>query len=307
MLAHVDSSTGLTGFAGSRGPSSRSALALRVVVVDSGRCHWDVFVGLERTGVEHGQRRDCSSSLRVSDAMLPTMDDGLVNLFAEQHPRPLEDLALSLRPCHEPMRAACCPTSALHLTREHSIRQDCSSLFCEEALVSFFGDTISDMATSWNWKSDSKLCFVTTGATAPFTALIESVLSPSALDALLENGFTHLLIQYGSAKDVFTKASIAARSHVQVKKQELVIDGIDFNPDGLQAQLRLVQQSRGLVISHAGSGSILEALRYHVPLIVVPNTGLLDNHQEELAVAMERSGYLLRGHVEYADALLPFL
>ncbi|KAF2994176.1 N-acetylglucosaminyldiphosphodolichol N-acetylglucosaminyltransferase catalytic subunit alg13 [Curvularia kusanoi] len=151
------------------------------------------------------------------------------------------------------------------------------------------------MAQAWNWTPASKLCFVTTGATAPFKALIESVLSPSSLDALLEHGFTHLLVQYGSAKDVFTDASLAARSHVQDK---LIIDGIDFNPDGLAAQLRLVQESKGLAISHAGSGSILEALRYQIPLVVVPNTSLLDNHQEELAVAMERSGYLLRGRVE---------
>jgi beta-1,4-N-acetylglucosaminyltransferase len=151
------------------------------------------------------------------------------------------------------------------------------------------------MANAWKWTPVSKLCFVTTGATAPFTALIESVLTPPSLDALLSNGFTHLLVQYGSAKDVFTKASSTARSHVLDK---LIIDGIDFNPDGLQAQLGLVQQSKGLVISHAGSGSILEALRYQVPLIVVPNTGLLDNHQVELADAMERSGYLLKGHVE---------
>jgi beta-1,4-N-acetylglucosaminyltransferase len=47
----------------------------------------------------------------------------------------------------------------------------------------------------------------------------------------------------------------------------------------------------------SGSGSILEALRYQIPLIVVPNTGLLDNHQEELAVAMERNNYLVRGDV----------
>ncbi|KAJ4351106.1 N-acetylglucosaminyldiphosphodolichol N-acetylglucosaminyltransferase catalytic subunit alg13 [Ascochyta clinopodiicola] len=154
------------------------------------------------------------------------------------------------------------------------------------------------MATSWNWTPASKLCFVTTGATAPFTALIESVLSPASLDALLEDGFTHLLVQYGSAQDVFTQAAASARSHVQDTKQTLIIDGIDFSPDGLKAQLGLVRQSKGLVISHAGSGSILEALRFQVPLIVVPNTSLLDNHQEELAVAMERSGYLLRGHVE---------
>ncbi|KAF1922983.1 glycosyltransferase family 1 protein [Didymella exigua CBS 183.55] len=151
------------------------------------------------------------------------------------------------------------------------------------------------MATAWKWAPDSKLCFVTTGATAPFTALIESVLTPSSLDALVETGFTHLLVQYGSAKDVYTSASSTARARMQDK---MIIDGIDFNPDGLQAQLKLVQQSKGLVISHAGSGSILEALRYQVALIVVPNTSLLDNHQEELADAMERSGYLLKGHVE---------
>ncbi|KAI2476786.1 Glycosyltransferase family 1 protein [Pyrenophora tritici-repentis] len=155
------------------------------------------------------------------------------------------------------------------------------------------------MAESWKWTSDSKLCFVTTGATAPFTALIESVLRPSCLSALQEGGFTHLLIQYGSAKDVYDKRVSTARSYVNndENKRHLIIDGIDFNPDGLQAQFQLVQRSKGVVISHAGSGSILEALRYQIPLIVVPNTALLDNHQEELAVAMERNNYLIRGDV----------
>jgi hypothetical protein len=35
----------------------------------------------------------------------------------------------------------------------------------------------------------------------------------------------------------------------------------------------------------------------------VPNTTLLDNHQEELAVAMERSNYVVRGHVEYVHSV----
>jgi beta-1,4-N-acetylglucosaminyltransferase len=111
------------------------------------------------------------------------------------------------------------------------------------------------MADSWNWKADSKLCFVTTGATAPFTALIESALSPSALDALRELGITHLLVQYGSAKDIYEKCSQIARAHVQQSDSRgtLVVDGIDFNPDGLQAQFKLVQHSKGLVISHAGT------------------------------------------------------
>jgi beta-1,4-N-acetylglucosaminyltransferase len=49
----------------------------------------------------------------------------------------------------------------------------------------------------------------------------------------------------------------------------------------------------------AGSGTILDVLRLDAgggkrgkPLIVVPNPTLLHNHQEELAVALGREGYL---------------
>jgi beta-1,4-N-acetylglucosaminyltransferase len=110
------------------------------------------------------------------------------------------------------------------------------------------------MAVSWKWTLESKLCFVTTGATAPFTALIQSVLSPTCLDTLRAGGFTHLLVQYGSAQDIYTEYSDAAHVHIQNSqgKQEFIIDGMDFNSDGLQAQFKLVQQSKGLVISHAG-------------------------------------------------------
>ena len=81
VFAHVDSRAGFAGFAGSRGgpSSSRSPLAARLGVVDSGRCHWAVYFGVERDGIEDGQRRDCSSSLRVTDAMLLGMGDGVVN------------------------------------------------------------------------------------------------------------------------------------------------------------------------------------------------------------------------------------
>lgn len=102
--------------------------------------------------------------------------------------------------------------------------------------------------------SNKKVCFVTTGATAPFIGLIESVLQPSSIDALRAGGYTHLLIQYGSAKHVMTEhAGIA----VQRLKEErgnttLDIDGFDFDHDGLKTQFKLVQDSKGLVISHAG-------------------------------------------------------
>ena len=48
-----------------------------------------------------------------------------------------------------------------------------------------------------------------------------------------------------------------------------------------------------LVLSHAGAGSILEALSLEKPLFVVVNDALMDNHQMELAGALDRDGHLI--------------
>ena len=55
-------------------------------------------------------------------------------------------------------------------------------------------------------------------------------------------------------------------------------------------------------INVSGSGSILEALRIGVPLIVVPNPELLDNHQVELAEALAAQGYVVHGSLEYGTS-----
>lgn len=43
-----------------------------------------------------------------------------------------------------------------------------------------------------------------------------------------------------------------------------------------------------------GAGTVLDVMRLGVPLIVVPNHTLLDNHQEELADELERQGYVTK-------------
>ena len=48
---------------------------------------------------------------------------------------------------------------------------------------------------------------------------------------------------------------------------------------------------------YLGSGSILDALRVAVPLIVVPNETLLDNHQVELAEALAEQEYVVHGRL----------
>ncbi|KAJ2890775.1 N-acetylglucosaminyldiphosphodolichol N-acetylglucosaminyltransferase catalytic subunit alg13, partial [Coemansia aciculifera] len=55
---------------------------------------------------------------------------------------------------------------------------------------------------------------------------------------------------------------------------------------------RFIDQA-DLVICHAGTGSILEALHSRKPTIVVVNRGLMDNHQSEIAAELSGRGYLI--------------
>lgn len=51
-------------------------------------------------------------------------------------------------------------------------------------------------------------------------------------------------------------------------------------------------------LTFVGAGTILDAMRISVPVVVVPNTELLDNHQEELADELERMGYVTKSSLE---------
>jgi len=62
-----------------------------------------------------------------------------------------------------------------------------------------------------------------------------------------------------------------------------------------------------LVICHAGSGTILDSLRYSKPIIAIPNSSLMDNHQLELALEMQRQKYAIHADVfPYDSSSLEF-
>ncbi|PBP18618.1 glycosyltransferase family 28 domain-containing protein [Diplocarpon rosae] len=135
-------------------------------------------------------------------------------------------------------------------------------------------------------------CLITTGATAEFPELIKAALTSECLQTFVDNGFTRLNFQCGESMRAFEA----------VKPTEipgLVIHGFDFNKNGLSKEMRACQATKssekGLIICHAGAGTILDAMRLAVPLVVVPNSSLLDNHQEELADELEAQGYATRG------------
>ncbi|RAL08111.1 N-acetylglucosaminyldiphosphodolichol N-acetylglucosaminyltransferase catalytic subunit ALG13 [Aspergillus homomorphus CBS 101889] len=146
-----------------------------------------------------------------------------------------------------------------------------------------------------------KLCFVTVGATASFNLLIQSILEQSFLRELRAHGYTHLLIQYGQDGKPLFDEFLRQYPPGSEGHHGLLIDGFDFNPDGLSYEMRLAKawssegRVGGLIISHAGSGSIMDALRLGVPLVVVPNPTLKDNHQQELADILQEQGYLIAG------------
>ncbi|THH07298.1 hypothetical protein EW145_g3483 [Phellinidium pouzarii] len=128
--------------------------------------------------------------------------------------------------------------------------------------------------------------FVTVGSTQ-FDDLVEAVLSQPVLNSLREKGFTHLVVQCGK----YAAASKLAESNDDgpwfLKRQDVEIEVWRYKPS-----LKDDYNTAKLVISHAGSGSIIDVLRLEKPLIVVPNPSLLDNHQVDLASELDKLGYV---------------
>uniref|UniRef100_A0A0D9W3B7 Glycosyl transferase family 28 C-terminal domain-containing protein n=1 Tax=Leersia perrieri TaxID=77586 RepID=A0A0D9W3B7_9ORYZ len=128
---------------------------------------------------------------------------------------------------------------------------------------------------------ERRMVFVTVGTTC-FDALAKAVDSELVNEALLQKGYTHLLIQMG--RGTYVPSKVTGNSTLQV-------DYFTFSPS-IADYIR----EASLVISHAGSGSIFETLRLSKPLIVVVNEDLMDNHQSELAEELAERKHLFCAH-----------
>ncbi|KAK7467034.1 N-acetylglucosaminyldiphosphodolichol N-acetylglucosaminyltransferase catalytic subunit alg13 [Stygiomarasmius scandens] len=127
------------------------------------------------------------------------------------------------------------------------------------------------------------LAFVTVGSTR-FDSLVNRVLSDAILSALRDRGYTKLVVQCGNSEFAY--------AHLLEPETRLEQNGVSIELWKFKPSLQEEYERADLVVSHAGSGTILDVLRMKKPLIVVPNPTLLDNHQEELALALEHLGYL---------------
>ncbi|KAJ8468434.1 hypothetical protein ONZ45_g17245 [Pleurotus djamor] len=132
------------------------------------------------------------------------------------------------------------------------------------------------------------IVFVTVGSTK-FDALIESVLSADVLQSLQARGYNTLVVQCGDSQANILENT---KGQATIVKNGVVCEVWRFKPS-----LEVEFERADLVISHAGSGTILEVLRRRKPLIVVPNSSLLDDHQQELANELSKGTYLVRSDV----------
>ena len=116
--------------------------------------------------------------------------------------------------------------------------------------------------------------FVTVGTTE-FDALVAAATAPPFLARLEALGFAWLRLQVGrGAAPHRPAASTVNNTHVSWFR---------FTRD-LPGEMARAH----IVVSHAGAGSILEALELKRRLVVVPNGALMDDHQAELAGAQWR-------------------
>jgi beta-1,4-N-acetylglucosaminyltransferase len=111
--------------------------------------------------------------------------------------------------------------------------------------------------------------FVTVGTTL-FDDLIKEVDQDKVKDFLRGKGFTQIVCQIGQGKYVPSLPNFRTIPSVQQ-----FIDDSD------------------LVISHAGAGTILDVLRSSKKLIVVVNPLLMNNHQLEIAEALNKNRHLI--------------
>ncbi|CAO3610724.1 unnamed protein product [Mucor hiemalis] len=124
--------------------------------------------------------------------------------------------------------------------------------------------------------------FITVGSTG-FDELISQVTTQAFLTSLTLLDITQVKIQYGSSEPIFIK-------NVQS------YDGPRIDITGYNYKSSITEDMKGadIIISHAGAGTILQAARLdNKKLIVVVNKSLMDNHQYQIAQAMESRNYVV--------------
>ncbi|KAJ3379058.1 N-acetylglucosaminyldiphosphodolichol N-acetylglucosaminyltransferase catalytic subunit alg13 [Entophlyctis sp. JEL0112] len=167
----------------------------------------------------------------------------------------------------------------------------------------------------------SNVRLLVTVGTTRFDALVAAVLAPRFLAAALSAHVIHISVQHGASPAVVDVPALAGLG-VSCVATSLVEENTALSgghrsvryflsmrrpsqPETApSAELELVlfplapsleplMDTCDLVLSHAGTGSILESFARNKPLVVVPNNALMHNHQRDLALELHRERVLI--------------
>ena len=153
--------------------------------------------------------------------------------------------------------------------------------------------------------------FVTVGTTQ-FDALIDEVVDLGGA-ALRQLGYKNVVLQIGRgsptslferglAQHLANTASVSDNNDAAADWR-FALDGIDVTVFRFKASITEYIRNAGAIVSHAGAGSIFEALRLRprVPLVVVSNPLLSEDHQSELASQMAADSFVVHAHLRGAS------
>lgn len=147
---------------------------------------------------------------------------------------------------------------------------------------------------------------VTTGATVTFKPLVRLAVLPLFLDLMARHGVNLLFVQYGN--HIVDGVNCLTQFVNECIDWEKDIEGADGRAQyvyhGAQGDVavELFPFSNKLcdyiaasdfVVSHGGTGTILDVLRGNRPLVVVYNEELMDNHQAEVSRELAAMGHCL--------------
>ncbi|KAL1856929.1 N-acetylglucosaminyldiphosphodolichol N-acetylglucosaminyltransferase catalytic subunit alg13 [Diaporthe australafricana] len=125
---------------------------------------------------------------------------------------------------------------------------------------------------------------VTGGATVPFVGLLKEVTSEIFLAMLRAHDFTHLYLQCGTAHDQIEARIKNGNGLMQIETFSFCRDLKSLMREHCRGEKG--GRPAGVVMGHAGTGTISDAMEVDCALIIVANTTLMDDHQSLFASEM---------------------
>ncbi|CAN8105753.1 unnamed protein product [Discula destructiva] len=126
-----------------------------------------------------------------------------------------------------------------------------------------------------------RTAIITGGATVVFKELLDEAVTPKFLSALSAAGFETVYIQCGTYVDeINEKLEDIQHLSLHIKVEPFMSD--------MKEKMKMCRGLRGgrpggVVISHAGTGTIADCWEVNVANIIVANPNLMDNHQAVFA------------------------